>query len=405
MGREIAGLPNVEEKFSRLEKGADYVVAAENPRIHSDRSLEDFFVFINPNVGEEKLTIEPPHWRVITWPDVDTQMDIPDATSTRKEPFFSVSTKGVGYLKPSAQGGSIDEYETWMEEDEAEEHDFGYKMFGLSSADDYLSGDVMRKSEHLLSRGLRTEAYWGVAKMERVYYQGELRTIEELKKMGVIVDNPEYAPYQAVRVLKTNDRVEQVYQNDEKRKEIFEHAFRAYNKENERLGVEQRLAMGDSEDEKKFLIDFYRRMGKNFAVLINLGYSHFRLHSSNVTMAAEIVDIGTMGHWSLDEDERFNEMSDGVRRSHIKDLRDIAYSMKYLRVAAREAGLSRPDREQCRREFIEAFKENFDEKLSGEQGTDPAGIMRWIEKITEAVWLKSLRLPALQNYEITDWPV
>jgi hypothetical protein len=224
--------------------------------------------------------------------------------------------------------------------------------------------------------------------------------------MGVILDNPEYEPYQAVRILKTNDRVEQVYQNEEKRKEIFEHAFQTYNKENERFGVEQRLVMGNAEDEKKFLIDFYRRMGKNFAILVNLGYNHFRLHSSNVTMAGEIVDIGTMGHWSLDgDDERFNGMYDGVRRSHIKDLRDIVYSMKYLRLAAREAGLSRPDREECQKEFIDAFKENFDERLSVEQGTDPAGILRWIEKITDAVWLKNLRLPALQNHEIADWPV
>lgn len=409
MGREITGLPNVIENFSKLEKGVDYAIAAENPRVHSERNLQDFFVFVNPSGGQEKLTIEPPHWRVITWPDIDSELDLPDREPSQNEPFFCVSTKGVGYLKPSVRGESIDDYETWMEEDEAGEHDFGYKMLGLSSADDYLTGDVMRKSERLLARGLRTEAYWGIAKLKKVYFQGQLTTIQELKSQGVILEHDEYTPYEAVRLLKNNDRIEQVYKNAERRKEIFNRAFQIYNRENSKLGVCHKISLGKPEDEKLFLTDFYRRMGKNIAVLVNLGYIHFRLHSSNITMAAEIVDIGTLGHWSIDEGEeynaKYNAKYDGVRLAQIKDFRDIIYSLKYLRLAAGEAGLARPNLDDCRKEFIGSIKENLDESLTIEQGTDPEGVVRWIEKITDAIWLKNIRLPALQHHDITDWPI
>ena len=182
-------------------------------------------------------------------------------------------------------------------------------------------------------------------------------------------------------------------------------AIEAYNKENEFNGEQRKIAMGNPEDEKLFLLDFYRRMAKNVAALVNLGYNHFRLHSSNVTMAAEIVDIVTMGHWSLDKGKQFNKKYNGVRRSHIKDIRDVAYSLKYLRLAAGEAGLSRPDREECRQTFLDAFKENLDEKLAAKQGTDPADVIRWIEKITNAVWVENLHLPALQHHEISEWPI
>lgn len=413
-GRSIEGLRVTPERFSLLQEGRDYEVVEKNGAISAERPLTDFFVFINPTTGEQERRIEPPHWRTVS----DAPMH---ATFTMRKKgatefydemlhFYDVNTKGVGYLKPSVKGENVDSYDTWVQEDQKQEQDFGHKVKGLSSKDDYWShGSILNRSQYLAQQGLRTEVYWGVAKLKQLWYKGALRSIDSLRAEGVILPRRDYQPHMAVRLLKTNSRIAEAWKGGEGRaKELFKKAFEVFNKERADAGLEvPELTWGDKKSEQVYFLEFFRRMGENMAVLLNTGYSHYHIHSANVTLAAEIVDVGSASYWKLDPNNGpLQKKYGGVRGTHIKDMRDMVYNLKYLRLAGREAGISRPDREECK----DTFFEGFDRSLRGDhvkkiEKTDPAKAREWLEKIFDAVVLENKRLAPLLHNELKSWPI
>src|SRR5258708_292376 len=104
-GRQIEALAPKEERFSKLEEGRDYDVVALNPYVKCDHQLGDFAYFVNSSAGDMKKTVEAPHWRTMVVENVNATAQIPFAKEPQaKNPYFAVSTKGVGYLKPSLFG-------------------------------------------------------------------------------------------------------------------------------------------------------------------------------------------------------------------------------------------------------------------------------------------------------------
>jgi hypothetical protein len=101
-------------------------------------------------------------------------------------------------------------------------------------------------------------------------------------------------------------------------------------------------------------------MGANLAVLNNLGYSDWHLHSSNVTMASEIADIGVMfDAKTVKEQEDSKPIAHGVRIGYIKDMRDTAYTLATMLRKAEKLDLAIGDRE----ELFEACVHGFNETL------------------------------------------
>jgi len=410
-GREIAGLELKPACFSRLEEGQDYVITELNQAVRSARPVQDFFVFINPSLGKEVKMVQPPNWRAVTDQSVPTQVivirTIEEIPKETRVDFFEVNVKGVGYLKPTVRDQNLDEYESWIKEDHADQEMLGAKVLGMMSRNTYADMDYVDQSMAFVQAGLRSEVYWAIADLKRVPFQGELKTIKELQTSDVIIDHPDFHPVEAVRLLRTNTRVEEAYEAEDRRTQIFNDAFITFNKETEAQGLDfPVLSLGNEGHERIFYREFFRRMGENVAVLLNIGYSHYGLHSSNVTMAAEFVDVGTMSHWMVDSKKgnaEFAEIHGGIRLAHIKDMRDTAYSLRKLLKAGRLQGISGGKREDLTLAFLEGFDQMVDSKKIAEQKMSVTDASNWMRKILNKVIIRRENLPSLLHYNISDW--
>ena len=229
-GREIESVESRSEKFLHLEKGTDFEVRKKNGRVVSDRNLEDFIVFISPGSGTESKIVEAPHWRAINDSDVRSSIEIsnPDG-SVSKDHFYGVSTKGIGYLKPTVKGLNIEDYDSWAVQDKEGVNDRGYKVLGLISKEEVEGGSLVEKSERLIGLGLRTELYWGTAELKRLPFRGQMMTINEMRDKNIISPKKTYTPYEVVRLFKMNNRIAEASQSDERRLELFKKAFDFFN--------------------------------------------------------------------------------------------------------------------------------------------------------------------------------
>jgi hypothetical protein len=398
-GREIAGFEPKNEHFGVLKESDDYQIVEENNLIKSVKPLHDFFLFVNHSRGTTDRTVYPPHWRTITTEDIDTSFEYSDKDASIKNiHYYCVNTKGTGFLKPTAEGILLDDYATWARTKERSNIDFDNEILGMCTKNDCLGkkGEIINESKHLTKEGLRCEMMWAIAKLKKIFYQGRETTIEELRNKNVIPKRLDWQPYMAVRLLRTNHRIEQCVKADHKQ-DLFENAFKIFNREtlDDNLPFPI-LEIGNAQHEKIFFQEFFSRMGANMAVLLNLGYSHSHMHSSNVTMAAEIVDIGTISK----NDPDFYQ---GIRRQHIKDMRDISYSLKMLLNGASSCKLSFGNVRDLQKTFFSSFDSVSDRDRQRENKTDYSIAREWMGKIFEKVIVRGGHLPSLRNNAIEDW--
>lgn len=409
-GREM--LPSTKEKFKKLEAGRDYKLAQTNELVESEKKLDDCFVFVNPSGGDIMMDVHSPHWRTATFPDVHSTTRVRSVEGgqfiDRKLHYYAVNVKGCGFLKPSAEGIKLEDYDTWTKVDPKNEHDFGYQILGLAAKDEFLIVDTMGKAHFLNQSGLRGEEYWGVAKLNYVYYKGQLTSIDDLRKKNVILKRRDYQPHMAVRLLKTNDRIAEATESEDRRKKIFSDAFAVFNREvcDANLDLPE-LDIKNLDDQARFFNEFFRRMGGNMAVLLNVGYIHYALHSANVTMAAEIADISIAQHWkNFRKYENYSADYDGVRRGHLKDMRDIVYGLRKLLKGAKAAGLNFGKKEDLVNSFMDGFDSMFKPKYVKEiQKTNPSAARQWMEAILKSMVIENKRLPNLTENEVEDWGI
>lgn len=406
-GREIEGIESKQEKFLKLKEGEDFEVIQKNEKIVSDHDLADFMVFISPSTGEETKTVEAPHWRAINDSNVHSSIELNSESSVRtKEYFYGVSTKGIGYLKPTAKNINIEDYDSWTVDDKEGVNDRGYKVLGLISKEEAVGGSLIEKSERLVSLGLRTELYWGMSELKRIPYKGKLLTVDELRKLKVISPRKDYVPYEVVRLFKMNNRIAEASKSDERRTELFKNAFDVFNKEAKDKSLDlPEISIGNPDQEKIFFAEFFKRMGKNMATLLNNGLDHGYMHSANVTLAAEIADVGTIDSWKQEKNAVNTKRYGDVRRAHLKDMRDMCYGIRMLLKAGKQAGLSVGDREDLRDEFFAGFNETFIDEMVTKEKTDPKKAKEWMKKIFDKVIVEGGNLPALLHYDVEDWDI
>ena len=402
-GREIFGLEPKPENFSQLKSGKDFKIIHKNKNIESNQNLDDCFLFVNPTGGTEERIIQAPHWRTISTENIRASYE----NGKDKQFYYTANTKGAGYLKPRLKGKDFNGYKEWKRVDE-----HGIKgAYGMAAAEDFLNdeGNLVDVSRFLTEQGLRTELYYEVAELKNAYYQGKLTPIEDLRKKNVITKK-DFTPSIGLRLLKINTRIAEVKESDDKRTgELFKHAFDVFNKENEdkKLGF-PKLTIGDQESEKIYFEEFFKRMGKNMAVFQNVGYIGWAMHSANITLAAEIVDIASYESWKhLDDDPKFVKKYNGVRRGVLKDIRDVAYDLKFLIKAGKRIGLAVPAKEDLLKFYLESFSSNLDlKKLADEEDVDAVKLQEAIRKVSEAVLVQKKDLPPLKSgYDIKDWDI
>jgi hypothetical protein len=407
-GREIEGILERPEKFMPLQEGVDFTIAQKNEHVVSDRKLQDFIVFISPSTGTETKVVEAPHWRAVNDNNVHSSVHL-DAHEDRPaltDYFYGVSTKGVGYLKPTAKGIDIEGYDTWTVDDKEGVNDRGYKVLGLISREEALGGDLVKSSEQILKMGIRTELYWGMAEIHRLPFRGEMLTVDQLRDRGITSPRQSYKPYEVVRLFKMNNRIAEVADSDERRAELFKKAFEVFNKETHDKGLNfPELQIGNPEHEQIFFREFFRRMGKNMALFFNNGLEHGYMHSANVTLAAEIADVGTMDSWTNQQDESKLTKYGGVRWGSLKDMRDMCYGLRMLYKAAKKANLDFGGKPGLSDAFFEGFNETLDEEMLEVEDTDFKNARKWMKKIFNTVIIKGGNLPSLIHHEVEDWDI
>jgi len=400
-GREISGLEPQNERFSSLEVERDIEILKINKEIKLNINPDKLYVFVNPKKGEQEFQVEAPHWRTISKENIHSSYD----SENGKEFYYTANTKGVGYLKPTLRNESLDNWDNWNRIDE-------YEMpgaFGLSDKDDFVTkdGDVVIKSKWLTDQGLRTELFQSFGRLKNLYYKGKLTSIKELREKKIIPNQKEIIPQIGIRLLKINNRIAEVKESEPQRAhELFVKAFEVFNKETEDKKLDlPKLEIGNPESENLYFKTFFERMGKNMAVFQDIGYIGWHLHSTNITLAAEIVDIGPYQPWTLDkDDEEFVKIYDGVRRGVWKDFRDVAYGLRYLINAGKNLEMSIPKRQELVESFMEEFSKNLkDENLKDEMVTKK-DLEKVCRKIIEAILVHKKNLGSLKHgVDIKDW--
>jgi len=410
-GREIKGLPVREERFTLLENGRDYRFTEINPQVQGAGDPERYMLFVNPTKGTETRRVKPPHWRTISTEGVGTiRVDARPHTMPRTGYFYEVNTKGAGFLKPTAEGISVDDYDSLI----SERNERDLKILGFVPTENLMEPkNIIKESMFFFERGMRCEVYWVVAELQAVPFKGEMTSVHELQDRGVI--SAEYECYsQALRVLKDNDRIAEAAKGKNRRKEVFFKAFSVFNQETQDVGLEfPELDIADPEHQKIFFQEFFRRMGANLGILIDSGTYHYHLHSANITMAAEFVDIESCVHWRM-VGEQINTSFSGVRNMHIKDMRDLAYCLKRLLYGADKRGMNYGDRNELVQMCLSGFNSSVNAKsLKRRQETDPKNVKKWLESILQEVIVEGKKLQALNNagimkpdgsrFSVEDW--
>ena len=404
-GREISGLDPKFERFTVLQEGEDYIIREFNKEVVVDSKPQDHFVFINPGYGDQGYLVEAPHWRTITREGVNASIE----TTVGKDFFYTVNTKGVGYLKPTLKGESnLDQYSDWKRLDEYELEG----VYGLGDKEDFFNSDgsVMQKARYFADNGLRTECYWAIAKLKNVIYKSEKKSIQSLQKEGVIPNRTKIKPEIALRLLKTNIRVAELKDSDSSRQEVLmREAFDVFNKETKDKNLDlPELHFDESESWEIFAKEFTKRMAKNLAVLQNLGYIGWHMHSANITLAAEIIDIGPyLPGEDYKKDEEFIKKYSGVWRGSLKDMRDICYDLKFLYQSLEEVGNIEIDTEELQDSLVREYSSSLDEKiLEKNKSMEKGELVNAFAKISRAVLVENRRLQPLKSgFDIDDWGV
>lgn len=450
-GREIAGLPVRKETFLVLAPGRDYEGAQLNSSVESNCDWSRLIAFIYPGIDESQyddvisLDIKAPHWRSVSFTGKE-----PESAFVAKYLsgyYFNANIKGCGFTKPSVkEGHHLSQYETWTPTEARFGNNFvHFHTLGIAPGQEFLlsglpvdfkDNSIVTFSKYLAESGIRTELYWSVVRLKKIPYQGEIYSVEQLKQIGVLPDYDDFEPHIGVRLFRTNTRIAEALDSEERRASIFHEALNVY-------GLERNMEQGlvneygalindnpeesknlfdplNKEDQKEFFMNFCYRLGKNLGLLISDGFSHKGLHSANITMAAEYADIGTMTHLdcfsTADRKKYF-----GVHQAFLKDIRDSAFCIKLLRKAAVEhnnpkdpnsyiseiGSLELGSKDQWFSSFMRAFEDNLDQGGLEELTIKKEDLVSIANRIFRGLFIDDLKFKGLRTGKISpnNWPL
>lgn len=404
-GRSISGLDPKFERFTTLVEDKDYTIREINKKIVVDSSPQEHFVFINPKKGDKGFLVEAPHWRTVTQEGVNASIE----TSKGKDFFYTLNIKGVGYLKPTLKREyTLDDYDDWNRLDEYELEG----AYGLADKGDFFNSDgsVVVKSNYFIENGLRTEAYWAIGKLHNVIYKGRRKSVGDMQKESKIPSNQKVKPEMALRLLKTNTRIAELKESDSSRQKVLlKEAFDVFNRETKDKNLNfPELQVNNKENQETFLNEFAKRMGENLAVLQNLGYIGWHMHSSNITLAAEIVDIGPyLPGEDYKGDPEFVSEYEGVWRGALKDMRDICYDLKFLLQAFEDITGENFDKSDFAESFVGGFVSTLESKMLGKNSTmKKEDLIDMCQKIADMVIVQNRRLKALKHgADVSEWGI
>lgn len=348
--------------------------------------------------------------------------------------YNALNIKGVGFINPRNFESKKDNYYGSINSPTvvlapSKEYDWGTHVLGM--LDGRVAKTLIQESMFLQGLGGRAEGVAATFRLNSCFYEGELCSIEELVKIGVIDNEPykdlgAFYPTELFRLLKNNVRVKDL--NDEtKRPEeksrLLEDAFGQLMEEYFLLKNQyERLLQEDPQS--KYLNSLKEQLdhmspdynindtismneylrhtaywtGKNLGILHgNLKYMCF-YNSGNVTLSlGEVVDLDSISKISrFSDDGDFDDKNvilkdasgksyefNSVSRVFLKDIRDASFTLRIL-----ISNIKKSTGSSIKRNMIfEQFKEGYERGLAS--AGKPKGTMMKVQNQLESYYNES----------------
>ncbi|MBU1167576.1 hypothetical protein KKC60_04185, partial [Patescibacteria group bacterium] len=284
-----------------------------------------------------------------------------------------LNVKGLGFLFPESYESRKENYygkkgqPTVETKASDEEYPWGTQVLGMF--DGRLFETLRKNTELIIRHGGRVENILAAYQIEACFFEGELKTIEELKEKGVIPkeayeDHGEFVPLEVFRLQRSNIRVKDFSSADtEEKKKMLSEVFQSLNKEFktlqkiekqsndeiEKVSINKQLSRmsGEYDQDNHETVGLYLEnsaywVGKNLGIIESLGRFITYYNSGNVTMAAgELVDLDSVDELNAKDhinvpavvakDRTLGENLDfQIPPAFLKDIRDALLTLKIL---------------------------------------------------------------------------
>ena len=401
-GRLISGVPTKMLSLKRVPI-EDINVKYHNKGIvdysgnAGDQYAEDY-MYVLAEDGDVSLPGNAPHWRAINNDGKNEGRNNGklfgyETKDGQTQYYFEVNTKGIGFIRREMVDCNDADTLKGVNENGVEIN------YGLSWAADYdmFDGDLVTLTKKLTEQGVRTELYWSVAEVDAVPFNGRVLKTQEAKEKGVIHNDDTMNPSLGVRLLRSNYRVEEFAKCDEDRRvEILKSVFENFNKETEMTGRDvPKLTLEEADGQEVYVTETVKQYTKNLAVLINNAMTYMFMHSSNLTMMGEIVDMGAV--MSLKKTPRKQDnydarfaFYDGIRMGHIKDMADLCYGVKSFVESLEKAGLNAPDMRTLVDDMMQEFTNSFnaESSIKSDKESNPEKIVSAFSQIADHILIR-----------------
>lgn len=341
------------------------------------------------------LVIRPKHHRAaeapLPEPLVDERFEqYGQKKYTTVNVFLTLNIKGVGLLFPGGYESRKDEYrgreeeETVATQQSSKEYAWGYNVLGL--VDSRMFNVLKDNTEALTRLGARVESIAAAYELKACFYRGELKTVGELKEMGVLPkdskEKGKFKPLEIFRLQRVNTRFKDFCEaSEEERKLMLQEAFGALNEEAavlrkmseesqdpavkeivlkqlEHLGGD--YSVESSESVRRYLADSAHWIGKNLGILESAGRYMLYFNSGNVTLGAgELVDLDSVDVLKAKENINVPKVEAGEGTVYdvppviLKDIRDSLFAFNMF--LKKFEGLAKLDIENLRQELHDSF--------------------------------------------------
>lgn len=399
-GRMIAGILSREVIVKPLEQ-SDYKIELQNAQVKAwhDMQLPQFIYMLDKKRGiGVSLTAHAPHWRTVAVLGDTQYLD----RNGKTQYYFTISTKGAGFTR----GELVDEgFDTLATREEGAQINLGHSW----KYEYYTSeGDLVSFTEKLTKLGVRSELYWGVAKVNKVSFKGELVDVKEAREKGLIHKNRELHPYVGVRLLRTNHRIEDLFASTDpgKKQAMIEEVLELFNRETHLTKRDlPEIHRGNADEERIYANTTIAQYVKNLSIVISNGMTYYHMHSSNLTLLGELADTGHIEHIYNNADPLRVRCYKGVRAGYLKDMRDCIMGVRRFLKALKKEGIGISDNREVYGLCIREFTGNFDIDLYRKQDkkANPEALNECFAEITRRMLVDQENLKSVKHGSIEEW--
>ncbi len=356
----------------------------------------------------------------------------------RKRVYCQLDIKGVGLIKPETheskkegiEKGSLAGYPEAYVIPGSTETPWGYDVLGLF--DERLASGSAKLSEKLAAKGMRTEEYAALYRLNAVVIEGRRVGVEEFKKNAKqrfldearaakddvakerykkmardVVEN--FDPVIGIRCMRSVFRIRDLRDaaNPEQARIMLEEACANLNHEARLLGTDAPVMNPhEQEDREAYVRHIVYSFAKNAGIMHREGLAHFYLHMGNLSLAGEVVDLDSVTKIFRKKGGRL-EISDvaggfrdvdplyGIPRCLIKDLRDMVVSVKKLVKAMKKNGFGVSDMTRAADAMAKGYADGLgDQEPFKDVGVTPGRLVAVLKDFLTEGLIGNAPLPA-----------